>query len=164
MITMILVIVLLAGGVALVQLGIQSTRSTALVVDRKAALHCAEAGLISARRAVGDNYGLWTGSLCNPDTGCDVGAPGATPTWLLAADRDLDDDGVDDVVITLVDNDDELAPQANDRALDNDQHVYIVATCTKYPEVRERVSELVQVTPGETCYDAQKGGCTGTGG
>ena len=76
-------------------------------------------------------------------------------------DHDVDGDTVADFVITLRDNDDETAPTLNDAARDNDLTIYIVSTCTKYPDVPTQVSELVRFNGAGNCYQSQLGGCGG---
>jgi hypothetical protein len=109
-------------------------------------LSCAEAGLAAARAQTAANYATWTPSLCNPPpprgTGvCVIGSPAAEPAWLRTpfVDHDLDNDGVDDFVLTLVDNED-----ADGMTSDSDQQVYVISTCTKYPDHQVQVSELVR--------------------
>lgn len=157
LITLLIIMVLLAGGAVLVQTQIQSTRSTDLTRNGLASLYCAESGLIAARTLIAGNYALWNGSLCNPPppggTGtCVVGTPASEPAWLQdpALEHDLDGDTVDDFVITLKDNDDEQDPLPNDLTVDSDFQVFIISTCTKFPEVQRQVSELVRCSGG-TC-------------
>jgi hypothetical protein len=136
---------LLAGGAMLVKLQLDSTRSADLVVGRTAALYCAEAGMVTAKQLVAANQPLWDGSLCNPPapegTGtCEIGSPASQPAWLAAIDRDLDDDGAPDFVITLVDNHDDF-----DQTTDSDQQVFVISTCTMFPERSHQIRELVRV-------------------
>lgn len=166
LITMLLSIALLGGGAVLVNLQLSSTRSAAVVSSRVKALTCADAGLATARTLVAANYAQWTAGLCNPPSprgtgSCVIGSATAEPTWLRspAVDHDLDDDGNDDFVLTLVDNDDESP--SNNLAGDNDLQVWVVSTCTRYPDTPVQVMELVRYTPAGTCYDNQKLGCTG---
>ena len=113
---------------------------------------CAEAGLAAARPLVIANYKSWNDAL----------AAGTEPSWLAALVHDLDGDGVADFTLKLVDNDDEV-PATNNPAVDNDLQVYIVSTCIMNAETPTTVSELVQFTPGTTCYPTQSGGCSGAG-
>lgn len=156
MITMILVVVMLAGGTALVRLGISATRSVDTVQDSKSSLHCAEAGLSAARTLVAASYTQWNASLCN---GCVQSAPASEPAWLAGIDHDLDDNGTADFVITLVDNHDETG--TNDPTRDNDLQVFMVSTCIQSAEVRKQVQELVRFNGAGNCYQAQLGGCGG---
>jgi hypothetical protein len=82
---------------------------------------------------------------------------------LSGINHDIDGDGVADFTITLKDNDDELPPLANDTTRDNDLKVYVVSTCTKYPDTPKQVIELVQYNGGGNCYQSQQGGCGGNG-
>lgn len=164
---MIMIVSLLGGGAVLVSMQLHSTKSAGVVRARINGTMCAEAGLSAARALVIANYTSWSSALCNPPaprgTGtCVIGSTAAEPAWLSAVSHDLDGDGVADFVLTLVDNDDE-APATNNMAVDNDLQIYIVSTCIMNPDSPVSVSELVQFTPGGTCYPTQLGGCTGTG-
>jgi hypothetical protein len=170
LITMLLVVSMLGGGAVLLNMQLHSSRSVAVVKQRISGQACAEAGLAAARGLVAANYSLWGPSLCNPPpprgTGtCVIGSPTFEPVFLRspAVDHDLDNDGTADFVLTLLDNDDEVAPATNNLAVDNDLQVYIVSTCIQNPENPIRVSELVRYTPGGTCYSTQLGGCGGAG-
>jgi hypothetical protein len=164
LVTMILTASLLAGGAVLVSLQLKSTRSTELAKDRITSLYCAEAGLAAARQVVASNYAQWNASLCNPPapegTGtCVIGSVASQPSWLAAIDNDLDDDGAPDFVITLVDNRDD---SPDDPTVDNDLQVFVVSTCTMFPD-RLQVRELIRFNAGGNCYQAQLGGCGGNG-
>lgn len=142
---MILAVVLLAGGAVLLGMQIRSTRSTGIVSEGLGALNCAESALAAARPLVAANVASWNTSLCNPTpprgTGtCDVASPTSEPGWLSTLQHDIDGDGVNDIVITLVDNDDEVAL---DPLTDADSTIYIVATC-KLRESRVQLMELVK--------------------
>ncbi len=147
LVTMIVITALLAGAAALAQVQVRSTRGAQLDRASISALHCAESGLTAARATVAASYPLWNAVL---------GAT-AEPSWLAGIDHDLDGDGVADFAITLRD-DDELPVDAT---RDNDLAVYIVSTCTKYPEVPTTVEELVRYNGAGSCYQAQLGGCGG---
>lgn len=152
LVTLIIVAALLGGAAVLTKVQLGSTRATDLTRTKTAALYCAEAGLAAARTTVAGNYVLWNSALGQ-----------AEPSWLGSIAHDLDGDGVADFEITLRDNDDEVAPLANDLTHDNDLAVFIDARCTKYPEVTAAVSELVRFNGGGSCYQAQAGGCGGNG-
>lgn len=162
LITLIVIVALLGGGAVLVGMQMSSTRSTEVARSNMTSLYCAEAGLNAARRIVANNYPLWNAALALTETN-GVGNPLSQPTWLDAAaiDHDLENDGGDDFVISLKDNDDELPPLAADLTLDNDLQIYIVSTCTKFPENKKQVSELIRFSIGGKCYDKQLGGCGG---
>jgi hypothetical protein len=154
--TMVIITALLSGSAVLVSLQITAGRSTELTRSGLSAIYCAEAGLTAARPAIAANYPQWNASL------------GATsqPAWLsnTAFSHDLDNDGVDDFAITIRDNDDEVAPAANDLAHDLDLKVFLVSTCIKYPDTPKEVTELVEYqVGGAPCYGAQVGGCIGRG-
>jgi len=152
-VTMIVVTSLLAGSAALVSMQMSGNRSTDLTRTGISALYCAEAGLVAARPVVAASYARWNGSL----------GTGAEPGWLSSINHDVDGDGVADFVITLKDNDDELPPLTNDPTHDNDLKIFIVSTCTKYPDAPKQVMELVQYNGGGNCYQSQQGGCGGNG-
>lgn len=189
LVTMIVVIALLGGGAVLVGMQMQSTRSAETARTGMTALYCAESGLNLARTLVATNYSNWNGdpgagipsTLCPIASG--VGAQKFTgacrpdliatttqqatlaafePSWLSGINHDLDADGVNDFIITLVDNEDETG--ALDYSRDNDLRVYLVSTCIKFSEYPKQVSELVEFNAGTQCLKGQKGGCRGMGG
>lgn len=154
LVTMLVISALLGGAAVLISMQLAAHRSTDVVRTGVSSAYCAEAGLASARPVVAASYAQWAGSL----------GTGVEPTWLASAfSHDLDGDGQADFVITLKDNDDELAPATNDLARDNDLRVFIVSRCIKYSEIPKEVEELVQYTGGGTCYQSQQGGCAGNG-
>lgn len=148
LVTLILVASLLGGAAVLVSMQVTSTRGAAVTRSRLSSVHCAEAGLVTARATVAANYGLWNAAL----------GTGTEPSWLASLDHDLDDDAVADFTITLRDNDDETT---SDTTRDNDLAVYIVSRCTKFSETPSEVLELVRFNGGGNCYQAQLGGCGG---
>lgn len=148
LLTMIVSAALMAGAAALVSVQLHSTRNSGLTRSSISSVHCAEAGLAAARAAVAANYAQWNATL----------GQSIEPSWLAAIDHDLDGDGVADFAITLRDNDDDTPA---DPAHDNDLSVFVVATCTKYPETPTEISELVRFNGGGNCYQAQLGGCGG---
>jgi hypothetical protein len=161
LITMVIVVALLGGGAVLVGLQLASTRSTEITRSGMTALYCAEAGLNAARPLVANNYTSWNTSLCN---GCVVGsAASELPFITTGINHDLDGDGVNDFVITLKDNDDEFSPVPANASVDNDLQVWVISTCTKFPDNQKQVSELVRFNLSGTCYDKQLGGCGGNG-
>ncbi len=151
LVMMIVVVALLAGAAVVTAMQVKATRSAQLTQTGLASLYCAEAGLVSARAAVASNYPLWNAAL----------GSATEPSWLAGIDHDLDDDGVADFVVTLRDNDDEVAPLINDLTRDNDLAVFVVSTCVKYPDVPIVISELVRYNGGGGCYESQLGGCGG---
>lgn len=149
LITLMLTVGLIAGGAVLLRMQLVSTQSAGVVSEEIAALNCAESGLIAARPFVTANVAGWTASLCNPPpprgTGaCIIGTPVSEPAWLAPMPHDIDGDGSNDVVITLVDNDDEIP---RDPVLDVDQTIHIIATCD-LRGARAQVDELVRYETG----------------
>jgi hypothetical protein len=154
LVTLILISALTGGAAVLVSTQLSSTRSTDLMRTGMLSVDCAEAGLAAARLTLMASYSQWGSSL----------GTGIEPSWLASAiDHDLDDDGAPDFVLTLKDNDDELAPAVNDLLRDNDLRIFVVSRCIKYGEVPKEVEELVQYSGGGTCYQSQQGGCAGNG-
>lgn len=145
LITLMLTVGLLGGGAVLLRMQLVSTRSAGVVNEEIAALNCAESGLVAARPFVLANAAGWnTASLCNtpPPRGtgaCIIGSPISEPAWLAAMPHDVDGDSTNDVVITLVDNDDELP---NDPTVDADQTIHIISTCS-IRGARAQVDEMV---------------------
>lgn len=169
LVTLLLTLTLMSGGAVFLSMQLRSSKSAALVKQKITSEQCAEAGATAARGVVANNYGLWTSGLCNPPppvgTGtCVVGSAASEPTWLAspAVDHDLDKNGTSDFVLTLVDNQDEVAPKANDMTKDNDLQIWVISTCTM-GDVATTVRELVKFTPGNICYQSQLGGCGGAG-
>jgi hypothetical protein len=126
------------------------TRSTSYGVDSKAALYCAEAGLAKARPIIGANYPAWAAIL--------DGNPANDPAWYpITGDLDVPPDGVNDFVVTIRDDDDEPAGAANDPTHDNNLSVYVVSTCTRYPDTPRQVTELIHYQGVGNVYRAQAG-------
>lgn len=152
-VTIIITAALLAGGVVLVSMQQSSNRGTDLTRGSLSALHCAEGGLAAARQLVAQNYMQWGAAL----------TAGGEPSWLQspAVDHDLDNDGNDDFILELKDNDDEVAPTALDPLVDKDLRIFILSTCTKYPETPKQISELITFTGGGQAYENQKNGAGG---
>jgi len=148
LVTMIITAALLSGAAALASLQLASTRSAGVTREKISALHCAEAGLATARATVAANYAAWNAAL----------GQSTEPSWLASLDHDLDGDGSADFTLTLRDNFDETPENAQQ---DNDLSVYVVSTCAKYPDAHTEVVELVRYNGGGGCYDAQLGGCGG---
>lgn len=161
LVTLILITSLLAGAAALVSVQLRSTKSTELVRSGLSANYCAESGLVTARSVVAANYSSWGSAL----QACATGPfPCAEPDWLKAAigSHDLDGDGVDDFAVYIRDDDDELTG-ANNRTVDTNLRVHVIARCIKYPDNPRQVSELVEYTGNGTRYEAQFGGYDGNG-
>jgi hypothetical protein len=133
----------------LVSLQVTSTRSADLTRVKSLALHCAKSGLVTGHSQVAANFAGWNAAL----------AAGTEPDWLSSLDHDLDDDGNNDFVITLKDNNDETG--TDDPDTDNDLTVWLISTCTKYSDAPTQVSEMVRYNGANNCYDAQLGGCGG---
>ena len=158
LVTMIIISALLAGAAVVVSMQVQATRASGVTKQGLEALYCAEAGLAASHSTVANNYSLWGPTLAADPNGA------AEPTWLQTAfSHDLDGDGVNDFTVTIKDNDDEVAPTANDLTKDVDTQIFIISTCTKYPDTPKQVVELVKYAGGGTCYKSQEGGCNGNG-
>lgn len=152
LVTLILVSSLLAGGAVLVSMQMASNRATEVTNSGVTALYCAEAGLSAASPLVASNYLSWAGNL----------GTGTEPAFLASIDHDIDNDGTADFVVTLKDDDDELSG-TNDLTVDQNLRVFIVSTCTKYPETPKQVEALVQYSGGGQKYKSQSGGNGGNG-
>ncbi len=148
LVTLVVISAVMAGGAALFSITMASTRSAQLTKTTTQALYCAEAGLTIARSAVAANYRHWNAAF----------AAGTVPAWLQAVSHDIDGDGVDDVALSVVDNEDEGAA-ANDATRDNDRSARLVSRCIAYPETPREVTEIVQYNGGGQCYESQQGGC-----
>lgn len=150
LVTMIIITAMLGGAVTLVGMQLSSTRSSGMYQQKQQALHCAEAGLVAARSVVIANYQSWNATF----------QAGGQATWLSAVNRDLDGDNVADLTLSIKDNDDEVNG-TNDPNNDSDLAVFVVSTCTKYPDTPASVAELVRFSGGGNCYQSQLGGCGG---
>jgi hypothetical protein len=155
LVTLIVIGALLAGGAVLVSLQISSNRSSDLTRSGMSALYCAEAGLTAARPLVATNYLQWNAALL----------AGTEPAWLSGplGDHSIDGDTTADYEISLRDNDDEVSPNPNDLTHDNDQTIFIVSKCIKFPDTEKEVVELVTYTGTTGCLKTQQGGCSGDG-
>jgi len=153
---MTLLAALFAAAATVLYLQLSSTRSAGLVSRSRGALFCAEAGLVAARPIIGNNYASWPAALDQN--------PATTPAFVYPIVGDIDNDGVNDYSVTIRDNDDELPPRVNDPSNDNDLSVFIVSECTKYPDMKRKVMELVTYQGGGNVYRNQAGyGPGGTG-
>lgn len=159
LVTLIVIASLLAGAAVVVSMQLTTTQSSSLSKTGLSSLYCAEAGLAAAAGTVAANYGQWNTTLAADPTGSQQ------PTWLGAAafSHDLDGDGSDDFVITIKDNDDEIAPAVNDPTVDSDTKIFVLSTCTKYRDAPKQIMELVGMSSGGSCYKSQLGGCGGNG-
>ena len=151
LVSMILMAALLAGAAVLVSLQIGSNRSTELTKSGITALYCAEAGLTASRTAVAANQDTWADHL----------GTGVEPPWLSTVQHDIDGDGDDDFVITIVDNHDEVGTDVP--TTDSDGKIYIVSRCTMFPDTPREVRELISFVQVSHCYSSQRGGCGGAG-
>ena len=150
LVTLIVVSALFAGAATLTSMQISSTRSADLGRQKTSSLSCAEAGLATARTAVAAHYSDWNSALGQSE-----------PSWLQSLDHDIDDDGVADFTLRLIDNADEL--DSDNPSVDNDLAVFVVSTCVKFGDAPAEVTELVRFSGGGSCYQAQLGGCGGNG-
>jgi type II secretory pathway pseudopilin PulG len=157
LVTMIIIAALLAGAAVLASMQVSSNRSTELTRNGLAALYCAEAGLTTARALVSTNYGNWDAALtanCTDDGNCNTVLQ---PTW-LGGSHDIDGDTIDDYMLSIRDNDDDLA---NNGADDSDEKVFIVSRCIKYPDSPRQIEELIHYKPAMNPYACQGGGING---
>ena len=144
--TMILISALLAGGALALYLQVSDVRSAQYVTEKRAALYCAEAGLVGARGYVVANSGSWT-LMLNGDT---LDDPEGYPV-----EGDLDDDGDADWRVVIKDNDDEHP--SDNPASDSDGTVFMISTCLTYPDTPREVMQLVRVSAGQHRYRNQRG-------
>jgi Tfp pilus assembly protein PilV len=158
---MILMSALLAGAAALVHVQMTSTRSAEMTRSGISAQYCAEAGLVAARQTIAANPGQWAAALAA--SAAAAPAPPAEPAFLASIVHDIDGDGVSDFIVYMRDNNDELPPNADDQAHDNDLRVYLVSRCTKYPDTPREVVELVEQGAAGHAYRAQEGGWNNNG-
>lgn len=152
LVTLVVISALLAGAAVLVSMQMSSGRSTELTRNGLSSLYCAEAGLAMARAYVTANYGQWDAALA---------AGPVEPAWLTGIDHDIDNpgDSVNDFVIYIRDNDE----ADNDYNDDNDEQVFIVSRCIKYPDSPRQVEELIHYKPALNPYNCQQGGIAGRG-
>lgn len=149
LVTMVLIAALLAGAAVLASMQMTSNRSTELTRHGLASLYCAEAGLTLARRHIISNFDVWNPALA---------AGAVQPSWLASptVDHDLDDDGADDFIVYLRDDDDETG--ALDPTVDINMRVFIVSRCIKYPDTPKQIEELIEYRPAMNPYETQEGG------
>ncbi len=152
---MVILVAMLAGGAVALSLQLGSTKQVGLASDSRGALYCAEAGLSAARPVIGARYADWVDVL---DTD-----PGNDPTWYPFT-GDLDGDGTDDYLVTMRDNDDETAPAVNDTTRDNDLKIFVISSCTRYPDTPREVLELIKYEGGGAIYRNQSGCGSGNTG
>ncbi len=135
---------LIAGGGVALYLQMASTRGAGYARTSRSSLYCAEAGLYAARTLINNNVSLWNNMLSNTNL----------PSWYpIKGDIDEPPDGVMDYEVTIRDNDDEFpVPDPN---VDNDQQVFLISKCIKYPDDPREVIELVLFTSGGNMYRNQ---------
>ena len=150
LVTLIVMTAMLAGAALMTSMLLTSTHTADVYRTKVQSLHCAEAGLPIASAAVAANYQGWNAAF----------ASGGQPAWIASLGRDLDGDSIPDIELTIRDNEDEGAG-VNDPLHDSDLALYVVSTCTKYPDTPTSVSELVRFSGGGNCYESQLGGCGG---
>ena len=157
---MVLVITILAAllGIAAVGLSIQlnSTKSTSLIKDKRAALFCAEAGLANAREILIQNRGEWSTVLSGTATGwynLSTGAP-------LGITGDADNQGgAQDYTVTIRDDGDDTDP-----ASDQNNTIIVTSTCLLYASTAPAtVLEVLSIVPAGNQYaDQANQGSAGT--
>lgn len=147
-ITLILTTALLGAGALALYLQMSDTKAARSMTESRSALFCAEAGLASGRAYVALHAVDWPLMLDDDDTNDPDGYP---------ITGDLDGDAVDDWIVTIRDNDDELAPAANVPTVDADGTIFMVSTCTKHPEAPREVLEMLSFGGGGTNYRNQLG-------
>jgi hypothetical protein len=153
-VTLIVIIALLAGGTLAMYLQLADSRSAQYVTESRGALFCAEAGLASARADVMSLSTQWGLILDGDDSNDPDGYP---------ISGDLDGDGESDWTVTIRDNDDEQFPADNNTAIDTDATIFMVSTCTRYPDTPREVLELISFSGGGHNYlnvDKQGAGST----
>lgn len=151
-VTLILITALLAGGALAMYLQVADTRSARFVTESRASLFCAEAGLAGARTYIALHAAEWNVMLDTDEANDPDGYP---------VTGDLDGDGTDDWSVSIRDNDDERVGTVDPYA-DIDGAIFMVATCTKYPDTPREVLELISFSGGGTNYRNQSG--QGAGG
>lgn len=160
LVTMILIASMLAGASVLVALQVSSTRSVGLSRASTHALFCAEAGLAAARRVVVTNKDNWNTALA-------AVAQGNTsePTWLASGigSHDLNGDGTADFTAYIRDNVDDCASgcgstDLGNAAVNSDDQVFVVVSCTQFAETPKQVTELVNYRSPPPCMREQLGG------
>lgn len=153
LVTMILITALLAGAVVLSRMQLTSTRGVDVTRQSNKSFNCAEAGLATARGLVAANFNRWDEAL----------ATSGEPSWIKDfINHDLDGDGSDDFVISLVDNDDETNGTL-DPAHNNDLQVFVVSACIANTDMPKEVRELIEFNGGTNAYESQAGGATSAG-
>jgi Tfp pilus assembly protein PilX len=155
---MVLVITILAAllGIAAIGLSLQlnSTKSTALIKDTRAALYCAEAGLAASRVTIIANRNDWNDILDG------TGAPWYSAVAPLGLTGDANGDGTTgDYSVTFVDDGDDADP-----ATDSNDTIVITSTCLLFPTAPASVTEVVSLLGQGHVYRNQGGGGAGNTG
>jgi hypothetical protein len=149
---MVLVITILAAllGIAAVGLSLQlnSTKSTSLVKEQRAALYCAEAGLAGARSTLIKNRGEWEDVLDGP----------GFPTWYanpLGITGDIDGAPVTvDYSVTIRDD----GEADGDLTADTNNTIIVTSKCLRYDSTAPvTVIEVLSVLPQGHSYRDQSG-------
>lgn len=159
---MVLVITILAAllGIAAVGLSLQlnSTKSTALVKDTRAALYCAEAGLAGARATLVANRDTWGDVLSGTTVTWYNSVPPideTDPTLLpLGISGDIDGDAATfDYSVTIRDDGDD-----GDPLTDNNDTIVVTSTCVLYSNTAPAsVTEVVSLLGQGGGYNNQGG-------
>lgn len=154
-VVMLILSALLAGAAIVLSVQRGDVHSVGLVREARDSLYCAEAGLAAARARIGDHLAD-VGALLDGDSGND-------PEWYPLV-ADVGDGGDPDYEVTVRDNDDEVAPLADDPTTDRDLQIFIVSRCVRHDEVTREVLELVSFQGGGHAYRDQAGQGSGNTG
>lgn len=159
LVTMIIVSALLAGAAVLASMQVNANRSTEITRNGLASLYCAEAGLTLGRKYVISGYGAWTPALaanCSDGDCTTLVEPPFLDPSVFSHDVDGGAASVD-FRVYIRDNDDETTGPQN-YGVDNDDTVFIVSRCIKYPDTPKQVELLMKYSPAMNPYCQQEGG------
>lgn len=141
---------LLAGGAVALVLQLGSTKQAGLIKNQRAAMFCAEAGLVDARSILQANVGAWPALLDTDATN--------NPSWYphgvgMTGDIDSPLDGEPDYVVVVRDDGD----GDGDPNLDSNGRLFIVSRCIKYPETPSEILAYIDMSGGGHAYRNQAG-------
>lgn len=141
---------LLAGGAVALVLQVGNTKQAGLVKSQRAAMYCAEAGLVAARGALSATPSLWNALLdADPDN---------NPSWYphgvgVTGDIDQPPDGDVDYQVVVRDDDD----GDGDPESDANARIYVISRCIKYPNTPAEIVELIDMSGAGHTYRNQAG-------